>query len=140
MTIQFDVPANAPERRSPKKSPHDLKAVFNNPGGKKMIRDSLALKPISKERRKKELERFRKSFKMEEDVVTNLKSCLMVKKEAGDVDSVRWRESTEIVEIMRFSKVRASCWDDCYYTEDELADFKYEAFMEECGLDPSDFD
>jgi hypothetical protein len=140
MPIQFDVPADAPERRSPKKSFHDLKVVFNNPGGKKMIRDSLALKPISKEKRKKELERFRKSFKMEEDAMTNIKSCLMVRKEAGEVDSVRWRKSTEIVEMMRFSKVRASCWDDCYYTEDELADFKYEAFMEECGLDPSDFD
>jgi hypothetical protein len=114
--------------------------MFNNPAGKRIIRDSMAVKPQSKEKRRKELERLRKSFHMEEAAVHDLKSCLMVKASQGAVDNVKWRNSIELVESMRISKIRASCWDDMFYTEDELADFKYTAFMEECGLDPADFD
>ena len=32
-----------------------------------------------------------------------------------------------------------SMYDDLFYTEDELAEFRYEAFLEECGLDAEEF-
>lgn len=35
--------------------------------------------------------------------------------------------------------IRGSAWDNCFFTEDELADFKYKAFLEECGLKEDDF-
>jgi ribosomal protein L35 len=141
MPVKFSVvPDDAPEKKSPRKNLQELKEILDNPAGKKMIRDSMALKPISKGKRKKELERLRKSFHLQEDDVNNLKSCLMVKKDTGEIDHVKWRNSAEIVSVLRISKVRASCWDDCYYTEDEMADFQYEAFMEECGLNPEDFE
>ena len=27
-----------------------------------------------------------------------------------------------------------------FYSSDDISDFRHEAFLEECGLDPSDFD
>jgi hypothetical protein len=135
MPIKFD---DSVEDNSPKKK--DMKVMFNNADGKRMVRDSMAANPLSKKKRKIEMERLRKSFKLEETSVNDLKSCLMVKANHGAVDKVKWREDTKLVESMRISKVRASCWDDMFYTQDELADFKYLAFMEECGLDPADFD
>lgn len=117
MPVQFDVPDNAPTRRSTRVSLADVKDMFNTPEGKKLIRDSMTLKPISKEKRRQELDRLRKSFALEEDDVSNLKSCLIVKKTTGAIDHIKWRESKVLVEEFRISKVRASCWDDCFYTE-----------------------
>ena len=179
MPVQFDVPETARERVSKKLSIADLKDVFNNPEGKKIIRDSMALKPISKERRRKELERMSVAFGLDDEAVSNLKSCIITRKVTGELDEVKWRNSTELVETFYISKIRASCWDECFYTEvsrrvcvvstakslpccyfflddvflfclllvsrfiflqDEMAEFKYEAFMEECGLDPTEFE
>jgi hypothetical protein len=142
MPVAFSTPEDendAPERKNPRKSFQESKEILDNPEGKRMIRDSMALKPISKGKRKRELERLRKSFSLQEDDVNNLKSCLMVKKDTGDIAHVKWRESGVIVSVLRISKVRASCWDDCYYTSDEMAEFRHEAFMEECGLCDDDF-
>ncbi|CAJ1943843.1 unnamed protein product [Cylindrotheca closterium] len=47
------------------------------------------------------------------------------------------RES--INEVNRVSKIRGSAWDNCFFTEEELGDFKYAAFLEECGLTEEDF-
>jgi hypothetical protein len=51
--------------------------------------------------------------------------------------SVRWSEDSQINIIERLSN---SCIDEMFYTEDELGDQRHEAWMEECGLDPSDYD
>jgi hypothetical protein len=143
MPITFDDSVEvAPSKKKAtfKEEKTDLKGMFNNADGKRMVRDSMAANPLSKKKRKIEMERLRKSFKLGETEVNDLKSCLMVKSTHGAVDRVKWRESTCLVASMRISKVRASCWDDMFYTQDELADFKYLAFMEECGLNPDDFD
>ena len=51
---------------------------------------------------------------------------------------VTWSESIcEEVEIMPLDEDSV---DDCFWTEDELQTFRYEAFMEELGLDPDDYD
>jgi hypothetical protein len=77
---------------------------------------------------------------LEENSANDLKSALRVKASHGAVDNIKWKDDKNLVSEMRISKVRASCWDDMFYTQDELADFKYSAFMEECGLDPEEFD
>jgi hypothetical protein len=47
------------------------------------------------------------------------------------------RES--INEVIRVSKIRGSAWDNCFFTEDELANFKCAVFLDECGLTEDDF-
>lgn len=52
-------------------------------------------------------------------------------------EGVKW---TDDVDVRRISRLRASVMDDLFYTDEEMAEFKYEAFMEEAGLDPTDFE
>ena len=112
---------------------------FDDESGKRMIRNSITRRP-SKEIMKKEMERLRKSFNMGEEQASNLKSCLLVKQDRGQLETVKWEESDKLVRELRYSKVRASLLDDLFWSDSELADFRYEAFMEECGLDPAEFD
>jgi hypothetical protein len=44
------------------------------------------------------------------------------------------------VELNEISKLQASALNDLFYGSEDLAEFRYEAFMEEAGLDPSQFD
>ena len=53
------------------------------------------------------------------------------------VKTVRFEDEVRLFEI---SKAHLSMMDDLFYASDELANFRYEAFMEEAGLDPNDFD
>ena len=122
MSVRFQVPADdespgAERRESKQPTIQDLKKIFNTDEGKKFIRDSMALKPVNKQKRRSEIEKMRKSFGLNTEAVTNLKSCLTVKRQTGAIEGVRWRDSGVLVESFRISKIRASCWDDCFYTE-----------------------
>jgi hypothetical protein len=44
------------------------------------------------------------------------------------------------VDINQFSRFGASLFDDLYYASNDLAEFRYAAFMEEAGLDIADYD
>ena len=44
------------------------------------------------------------------------------------------------VEIYEITPLRKAYIDDMFYSEDALADMRYEAFMEKCGLDPTEFE
>jgi hypothetical protein len=46
----------------------------------------------------------------------------------------------EEVEIYEITPLREAYINDMFYSEDALADMRYEAFMEKCGLDVADFD
>jgi hypothetical protein len=46
----------------------------------------------------------------------------------------------EEVKIHEITPLRKACIDDMFYSEDALADMRYEAFMEKCGLDPDEFE
>eukprot|EP00980_Cylindrotheca_fusiformis_P001832 scaffold408_cov71-Cylindrotheca_fusiformis.AAC.33 len=95
------------------------------------------LQRLTAERRdKRESFRISKNFKLAEENVNGLKSCLK-RKEEGPKRNVKFRDS--VVEVRRVSMIRGSAWDNCFFTEEELAEFKYEAFMEECGLTDDDF-
>jgi hypothetical protein len=73
---------------------------------------------------------------LNERSIGDLTAALSVKKKLGS-EGVQWADS---VCSKRISILRKSCYDDMFYTSDELSEFRHEAFMEECGLDPNDFD
>jgi hypothetical protein len=58
---------------------------------------------------------------------------------ADDVKSRGVRFADE-VDINDYSRFRASVFDDLFYASTDLAEFRYEAFMEEAGLDIADYD
>jgi hypothetical protein len=44
------------------------------------------------------------------------------------------------VEIYEITPLQRAHIDDMFYSQDALADMRYEAFMEKCGLDPAEFE
>jgi hypothetical protein len=52
-------------------------------------------------------------------------------------DGAHWADDVDSKHIY---VLRKSCIDGMFYTSTDLAEFRYEAFMEECGLNPNDFD
>jgi hypothetical protein len=44
------------------------------------------------------------------------------------------------VDVNQFSRLGASLYDELFYASLDLAEFRYEAFMEEAGLDIADYD
>jgi hypothetical protein len=73
---------------------------------------------------------------MNDKSIGDLATALSVKKKLGS-EGVQWADA---VCSKRISILRKSCYDDMFYTDTELSEFRYTAFMEDCGLDPSDFD
>ena len=60
-----------------------------------------------------------------------------LKRTASRRSSVSWGlDSNHEVEI---EKIDDSSVDDCFWTEDELSQFRYDAFVESLGLDPEDY-
>ena len=48
---------------------------------------------------------------------------------------VQWRRDSNLVEEHAVDKIMGECWDACYFTEEEIAEFRYQAFCEKMGLD-----
>jgi hypothetical protein len=44
------------------------------------------------------------------------------------------------IDVKQYSKSGASVFDDLFYASHDLAEFRYEAFMEEAGLDMAEYD
>ena len=57
--------------------------------------------------------------------------------QAAIVKGVRFSDEVELTEI---SRMRNSVIAEIFWGSDELANFRYEAFMEAAGLDIEDFD
>ena len=60
-----------------------------------------------------------------------------LKRTSSTRSSVTWSESNHTVEILPLDN---ESLDDCFWTDDELSTFRYEAFVESLGLDPNDYD
>jgi hypothetical protein len=60
-----------------------------------------------------------------------------VKGDAGGKSRVRFADE---VDVNQFSRLGASHFDDMFYASQDLAEFRYEAFMEDAGLDMADYD
>jgi hypothetical protein len=44
------------------------------------------------------------------------------------------------MKVKRITRIRHSVMDQLFYADGEMAEFRNDAFMEQAGLDPSDFD
>ena len=66
--------------------------------------------------------------------VRDLSRSLIVKKSLS-IRGVRFSDNVQIQEIAKYS---CSVLDDLFYDSNELANFRYEAFLEQCGLGPEE--
>jgi hypothetical protein len=65
------------------------------------------------------------------------KSRMQQQQQQQQQQRIQFAEEVKIYEITPLQKALVH---DMFYSEDSLADMRYEAFMESCGLDPSDFE
>jgi uncharacterized protein YlzI (FlbEa/FlbD family) len=77
----------------------------------------------------------RQSFRLDDASIRNLTN--MVDKKSVAANNVRWRK--DLVMEKRISLMRQSFAENMFYSEEDIANMKYEKFMEECGLEPDDF-
>ena len=75
-----------------------------------------------------------------ESSIQNINDAVNRKSDHAKEIHIHWKRNSSLVMQKRISKIRMSFVDDMFYTEDEIADFRYDKFMEDCGLDPNDFD
>jgi hypothetical protein len=52
---------------------------------------------------------------------------------------IKQRRFSEEVEVFIIPDLDAASMDDMFYREEEIADFRHEAFLESCGLSSDDF-
>jgi hypothetical protein len=71
-----------------------------------------------------------------EDSVAYIANALIIKQELSK-QGVRFADEVDEKQI---SKLRQSCINQLFYASADFAAFKYEAFMEECGLDPNEYE
>jgi hypothetical protein len=71
-----------------------------------------------------------------EGSIRDLTRVMGVKKQM----SMRGIKFADNVEVNEIARMRESATDLCFYSENSISNFRYEAFMEDCGLDPADFD
>jgi hypothetical protein len=65
-----------------------------------------------------------------------LKRVIDIKKQMSE-RGITFSENVEVYEI---SRLRDSAIDFCFYSENELSNFRQQAFMDDAGLDPGDHD
>ena len=75
-----------------------------------------------------------------ESSIQNINDAVNRKSDHAKEIHIHWKRNSSLVMQKRISKIRMSFVDDMFYTEDEIADFRYDKFMEDCGLDPNDFE
>jgi hypothetical protein len=71
----------------------------------------------------------------QEGSMKDLTQMLDIKKQM----SMKGIQFADDVEVNEISRLRDSAIDFCFYSEESLSNFRYEAFMEDAGLDPSDY-
>lgn len=135
-----------------------LSNIANRTSGLNKI-PSLTHRKIKIIRERQESERLGQSFSISEGNIDGLKACLAERQKGGGSSHERWRSSmdraeksrsekqrvswrntNELVEVHEISQICLDHWEDCFYTQDELADFRHSKFLEDLGLDESDFD
>jgi hypothetical protein len=74
------------------------------------------------------------------EVGTNDDSIGSLGQSASDVFSPRGVRFNDEMDVNQFSKLGNSVLNEIFYASDEIAEFRYHKHMEDCGLDPEDFD
>ena len=87
------------------------------------------------------MERFQNTpdLSLDDDVSLNPEEDLGGFKPPLDDGKKHVRFADEI-DVKQFSRLGISVFDDMFYASQDLAEFRYEAFMEEAGLDMADYD
>ena len=80
------------------------------------------------------------SLELDEGRIQTINQAVERKSDHAKDLHIHWKRKSSLVMQKRISKMRDSFAVNMFYSEDEIADFKYQKFMEDCGLDPSDFD
>jgi hypothetical protein len=71
-----------------------------------------------------------------ENSVRDISASLVMKKQM----SRRGIRFSDEIDTKQISFLHKSAIEDLFYHSEDFADFRYKAFMEDCGLDPNDFD
>lgn len=90
---------------------HPLRGLLKSPGGRKSARS------------------------LRRESIEDISKALLLKKEMSQ-RGVTFRDEVETKDI---SRLRKSAIEELFYNSTDMADFRTEAFLEECGLDPSEF-
>jgi hypothetical protein len=101
----------------------------------------VSLKNLQKSSLGKIMESFRNTpdLNLDDDVSLNPEEDLGGFKPSPDDGKQHVRFADEI-DVKQFSRLGASHFDDMFYASQDLAEFRYEAFMEDAGLDMADYD
>jgi hypothetical protein len=92
--------------------------------------------PLSCEDRRKSFESAKSVFQnTKEGSIRDLTRVMGLKKQM----SMRGIKFADNVEVNEIARMRESATKLCFYSEDSISDFRYEAFMEACGIVPSEF-
>jgi hypothetical protein len=67
---------------------------------------------------------------------SDLIQVLDIKKQVS-THGIKFADTVEVYEI---SSLRDSAIDLCFYSQNEISNFRHEAFLEDCGLDASEYD
>lgn len=77
---------------------------------------------------------------LDEGTIQNINQAVERKSDHAKDLHIHWKRKSSLVMQKRISTMRDSFAMNMFYSDEEIANFKYQKFMEDCGLDPSDFD
>jgi hypothetical protein len=87
--------------------------------------------------RRNSLTLMKKTDPKKEGSIRDISASLVVMKQLMTKRSVRFSDEIETKEI---SPLPNSAIENLFYASEDFANFRYEAFMEACGLDPNEYD
>lgn len=129
--------------RNPSLSPAVQKKRLSNPGGISSPGGTF-LSPRSSKRKSLQLSlaQIGEDTEMSEGSMSDMSALQssISKLEAREAAKVKFVRFTDEVEMIEISRMRNSVIAEIFWASDELADFRYQAFMEEAGLDVAEFD
>jgi hypothetical protein len=73
---------------------------------------------------------------LDDDSLRGISTSLVVKQQLSE-QGVRFADTVDEKDI---SRLHQSAIEGLFYSDEDFATFRYTAFMEDCGLDPNDFD
>jgi hypothetical protein len=83
-------------------------------------------------------EDLRASFKLTDHSIDELTKTVAEKCNVAKANaSIKWND---IIESKRISRMTTSFVGRMFYSDTDIAEFRQEAFMEECGIDPNEFE
>jgi hypothetical protein len=123
-------PSGSAEKKSPKISPRSMMS----PRGTSSVTNAINLSQIAED------------LELSDSSMTDLSALLVPIAERDSLltkttkKGVRFADEVDLNEVFEVSRFRNSMLEDMFYGSEDLANFRYEAFMEEAGLDIAEYD